>query len=438
MRTFEVKIELDGAMLLTGRIACESSGEARFTYDRDYLERGDSAPISASLPLQEGPFSAQATKNFFDGLLPEGFTRRAVANWMHVDETDYLGLLYGLGQECLGAIQITDGSMPENPSYEKLSVEQVRQLAREGAAKSAQIIAKSHLSLTGASGKAGLYYDGQRDAWYLPVGSAPSTHIVKQSHVRLNGIVTNEQLSMMTAQALGIDVPRSFIVNMGTAVEEDVLFAVQRYDRIFSGEGETIDGLPRPRRLHQEDFAQALDIAAADKYETIREAYPGYGRRKNGESYLSRMFGLLRRCSANPLEDQVKLWRLLIFDYLIGNTDSHIKNFSLLYGADLRTVRLAPAYDVVSTTIYEESTRNMALQIGGEQSIDRITESSFKAAAEEAGLGGRMAMRCFEELCGQFEQALAQAADQLAQEGFDGAREIQERILQTGGAGMIL
>lgn len=55
-----------------------------------------------------------------------------MANWMHVDETDYLGPLYGLGQEYLGAIQITDGSMPENPSYVKLSVEQVRQLAREG------------------------------------------------------------------------------------------------------------------------------------------------------------------------------------------------------------------------------------------------------------------------------------------------------------------
>ena len=72
---------------------------------------------------------------------------------------------------------------------------------------------RSHLSLTGASGKVGLYYDAAGKQWYLPKGTAPSTHIVKQSHVRLDGIVTNEQLSMMTAAKCGIDVPESFIYN---------------------------------------------------------------------------------------------------------------------------------------------------------------------------------------------------------------------------------
>ena len=150
------------------------------------------------------------------------------------------------------------------------------------------------------------------------------------------------------------------------------------------------------------------------------------------------MFGLLRRCSANPIEDQIKLWNLIIFDYLIGNTDNHIKNYSLLYGTDLRTIRLAPAYDMISTTVYEETTRSMAFQIGGEQLVDRITEASFKAAAEEAGIGRRMAMKNYEKLCGRFEKALAGAADRLAQEGFGRAKEIQEKILQTGGINKIL
>ena len=91
----------------------------------------------------------------------------------------------------------------------------MKELAAEGAQKSAEIVTKSHLSLTGASGKVGLYYDVVNDHWYLPQGTAPSTHIVKQSHVRLEGIVTNEQLSMMTAAKCGIDVPESFIMTWG-------------------------------------------------------------------------------------------------------------------------------------------------------------------------------------------------------------------------------
>lgn len=64
------------------------------------------------------------------------------------------------------------------------------------------------------------------------------------------------------------------------------------------------------------------------------------------------MFEVIRKCSSNPLEDQKKLWDICIFNYLIGNTDNHIKNVSLLYAENLNDIRLAPAYDMVSTMIY--------------------------------------------------------------------------------------
>ena len=63
----------------------------------------------------------------------------------------------------------------------------------------------------------------------MPIGEAPSTHIVKQSHVRLKKIVSNEQLCLMTAKNLGIDVPESFIVTTNSD-DETVLFATKRYD----------------------------------------------------------------------------------------------------------------------------------------------------------------------------------------------------------------
>ena len=97
----------------------------------------------------------------------------------------------------------------------------MKALAAEGAQKSAEIVTKSHLSLTGASGKVGLYFDKEGAQWYLPTGTAPSTHIVKQSHVRLDGIVTNERLCMMTAAKCGIEVPESFIIDPGSGADSE-------------------------------------------------------------------------------------------------------------------------------------------------------------------------------------------------------------------------
>ena len=68
------------------------------------------------------------------------------------------------------------------------------------------------------------------------------------------------------------------------------------------------------------------------------------------------MFLILRNYSASPIEDQLKLWHICVFNYLIGNTDNHVKNLSLLYSEDLKLIRLALAYDIVSTIVYETST----------------------------------------------------------------------------------
>ena len=120
-----------------------------------------------------------------------------------------------------------------NADYQKLTIDEVSQLAREGAMETAELVTKSHLSLAGASGKVGLYYDENNKDWYLPKGAAPSTHIVKQSHVRLDGIVTNEQLCMMTAGNMGIEIPESFIVNVGDGRDEEVLLATKRENRLW-------------------------------------------------------------------------------------------------------------------------------------------------------------------------------------------------------------
>ena len=421
LEKYIISIEKNGRMVPVGSIDGGDYRTAQFSYMDEYLDEANAVPVSISLPLQRERFSAGQTRQFFEGLLPEGFTRRSVAQWLHLDENDYLSILYQLGRECLGAVRVLKEGETQAASYEMITKQQVKALAAEGAQKSAEIVSKSHLSLTGASGKVGLYYDTAGNQWYLPHGTAPSTHIVKQSHVRLEGIVTNEQLSMMTAAKCGIEVPKSFIIDLGSGEDNEVLYATRRYDRTFEGAADTISGLLVPLRLHQEDFSQALGISSANKYE------------KEHTGYMRRMFELLRQFSSNPIVDQGKLWDIIVFCYLLGNTDAHVKNFSLLYGRDLRSIRLAPAYDLVSTTVYESSTREMSFYIGNALLTDEITETSFSEAATEIHIGERFASRRYNYICNHFREALRETAAELQEAGFSKAKEIEEKILHTGG-----
>ena len=421
MRTLLVYIEIQGKQRFVGRIEGLSGEDARFCYDEAYRREG--VPISVSLPLRRDPFDQKATKTFFEGLLPEGFTRRSVAQWLHADEDDYLSILSALGKECLGALRIFEENdpSPESASYRKLSPDQVRALAAEGSTRSTEIVVTSHLSLTGASGKVGLYLDEISGDWYQPIGMAPSTHIVKQRHVRLQNIVINELFALRTASHLGLPSVESNVINTGNFADAEVLLSTKRYDRLFSGSERITDGLLCPLRLHQEDFSQALGIPSSEKYEPA------------GGNYLSRIFSLLKVMSSDPIKDQQILLDLLIFDTLIGNTDNHIKNLSLLYGPDMRTVSLAPAYDLVSTVIYGESDKEMSIAIAGERRWQNLSRNTFIDAANDIGIAPRVIGKEYDRLAAGFPAALTLSASELEKDGFSLARQVASQIMESRG-----
>lgn len=404
-----------------GIIEGDSEYSATFRYSDDYLAQDTARAISISLPLTDEPYGPEKTRSFFEGLLPEGFLRRTVAENNRTDANDYLSMLELLGSECLGAIQLRgEQYTAAEPEYRELDPDMMFRLASEGATTSADLVVEAHLSLTGASGKIGAYLadDGK---WYLPVGSAPSTHILKQSHIRYDHVVENEQLALQTASLMGISITESRIIMTGEQGEGNVLFATERYDRTMEGSEQEISGLPCPLRLHQEDFGQALGIAAADKYE------------KPGGGYMKQMFDLLRRRSAYPIEDQMKLWDIIVFHWLSGNTDGHIKNFALVYDRHLNAVRLAPAYDILSTVVYDSHSREMAFSIGGELEWSRIGREHFETACDEIGLNRKIFMKRFDNLSEQFGPALRTAAGKLTAEGFTGAEELAQRLMENKG-----
>jgi serine/threonine-protein kinase HipA len=138
------------------------------------------------------------------------------------------------------------------------------------------------------------------------------------------------------------------------------------------------------------------------------------------------------------MNDQLRLWDICIFNYLIGNTDNHIKNLSLLYGEDLKTIRLAPAYDIVSTMIYENSSEEMALSIDGIYHIYQIKRNSFENEAKYIGLGSKIAMMHFDNMVNKFKTAMKNAKDKMNAQGYDQVDSIYKQILNKGGISLYL
>ena len=135
MRCLKVSLEYEGNFIRVGEIKGDTPADAVFTYAPEYLSRENVRPVSISLPVLKESFSPSQTKNYFEGLLPEGFTRRSVARYVHADEDDYLSILSAIGRECIGAVKIDEeGASEEEPAYRELSMAEVSSLAREGAA----------------------------------------------------------------------------------------------------------------------------------------------------------------------------------------------------------------------------------------------------------------------------------------------------------------
>lgn len=350
----------------------ESSADrgVSFRYDPDYVRRPGSLALSLSLPLREEPFSQARSLPFFAGILPDGNLRRRIADWLHVSESSTLRLLEALGGECAGTVSLIRED-PEaagesvGPGYEELPEEALAALIHDSERHPLLTPrGDARLSLAGAQDKIPLLRRGGR--WYRPLGSAASSHILKPASPAFPGIVTNEFACLRLAAALGLPVPKSEMAWLGRPV-----LILERYDRIM---GE--DCLPR--RLHQEDFCQALGIMPDRKYQA--DGGPGF----------TDIATLIRRAGTAPLADMEALIDIALFNLFSGNCDAHGKNFSLLYreGQPVGnySVTLAPFYDLVSTTIWPELNTKLSMRIGKEYRLERIAASDLDGLSADLGV----------------------------------------------------
>ncbi|BBL58664.1 type II toxin-antitoxin system HipA family toxin [Methylomonas koyamae] len=340
-------------------------GRLQFSYDADWLQRADATPLSCSLPLQVEPFNDQQTRPFFAGLLPEGKLRQLIARQFQISRQNDFALLDHIGGECAGAVSLLQPD--QTPLVPKTTNEidwlsDTDVLALLDELPQRPMLAGQdglRLSLAGAQDKLPVVFDGQRIG--LPRNGTPSSHILKPAIADVEDSVNNEAFCMALARAMQLQTAQSQIGRIG----ERQFLLVERYDRTLAANGQRL-------RLHQEDFCQALGVVPELKYQN--EGGPG----------LDQCFDLVRRVTRPSAPQVLRLLDAVIFNALIGNHDTHAKNFSILY-AEKGSV-LAPLYDVLSTAVYPSLTPKMAMQLGGKYKFSEVQARHWDRFAQAAGL----------------------------------------------------
>ena len=351
----------------TGELALDRNGGINFTYAESWLRDPQALPLSCGLPLQSETFADRACKPFFENLLPEEWQREAAARALEISPGNPFRLLKALGGDTAGALTFWQDDQAlsfDSTTRTPVPLDDADLAALFGRmAQRPMLAGEARYSLAGAQSKLPVVLVDNRIA--LASDAQATTHIIKPEPERFPGLAANEAFCLTLAKSIGL-----------AAADTEWRFGggrpfllVSRYDRITES-GTT-------RRLHQEDFAQALRVMSSRKYAS------------DGGPVFRECFDLVRRAATDPETEILKLIGAALFNLVIGNADAHAKNFSLLRG-DSGEVALAPLYDLISTVGWPELSNRFAMKYGGARTLDDMSGGSFERFAADAGVDYEM------------------------------------------------
>jgi serine/threonine-protein kinase HipA len=331
-------------------------GRDRFSYDKGWISDPQSRALSLSLPMtSDAAITSDAVGHYFDNLLPDsqGIRDRIQARF-DTRSASTFDLLEAIGRDCVGAVQLLpEGEEPKNwdrLSVQRLKTKEIEAILRAVPTISAPLLngidesADFRISLAGAQEKTALTKIGRH--WYKPLGSTPTTHILKlplglvgNRRLDLSHSVDNEWLCAALLKELGLPVANTDIGQFG----DQRALIVERFDRRWQNVG---DGDPRAAhfeplkntwiaRLPQEDFCQVTGRPHTKKYEN------------EGGPSMRDILNELGRAEQSASDQRLFLLAQLAF-WMLAATDGHAKNFSI-YHRRGGGFGLTPLYDILST-----------------------------------------------------------------------------------------
>ena len=161
-------------------------------------------------------------------------------------------------------------------------------------------------------------------------------YILKPQHDHFPEMPQNEDLTMRLADVIGLNIPFHGLI---WSKDNSLTYFIRRFDR--KGQSE---------KIPVEDFAQLAGLTRDTKYDYS----------------LEKVVGLVNKFCTFPAVERIVLFKLVIFSYLTGNDDMHLKNFSVITEDGI--TRLSPCYDLVNTTIeYKTLDEEIALPLNGKK-----------------------------------------------------------------------
>lgn len=405
----------------------QARGTDVLQYDATWVASPAGRALSLSLPFTPGnaPHRGGVVANFFDNLLPDSDAIRArIRSRFGANSTSTFELLSAIGRDCAGAVQL----LPEGASpvgFDRIEAEPLDDIAVEkiiaASLSPARILGQAvepddfRISIAGAQEKTALLF--HRGKWRRPLGSTPTTHILKLplglvGHLQMDmkHSVENEWLCMKLMQAFGLPAPKCEMAVFGSRK----VLAVERFDRLRQAGGWIA-------RLPQEDFCQALGLPSSMKYEA------------DGGAGMRDILHVLNASSCAADDKRAFLKAQIVF-WLLAATDGHAKNFSLFLERG-GTYRLTPFYDVLSAWPVIGNGANqiswrkakLAMCVRSKNAhwkLSEIIPRHWDAIARIAGLDG--ATELLEEVSAQMPAAIAEAHRQVPK-GFP--QEVLDKIL---------
>jgi serine/threonine-protein kinase HipA len=382
-----LEVRLNGR--LAGTLLRKDNGNLQFRYDESYVE-AKGPPLSVNLRVRAEAYPHRDCLAFFGNLLPEEEVRAQVAFATGISAANDYKLLERFAGDVAGAVTLLpsdrDEGEPEPDSLELLSAERLDEVLTQLPQRPLAVDEKGEVRMSLAGAQSKLPVVEVDRGFALPHGSKrPTTHILKPEPERFPDLVVNEFFCMRLAEEVGLNVAQ---VRRAETTSGLPFLIVTRYDRDLAQEPIC--------RLHQEDFCQALGKLYVEKYQ--HEGGPG----------VREAMHLIDEESTAPARDRQQLWLALVFNALIGNCDAHGKNYSLLY--DSPAPSLAPLYDLLSTSVYEELTRRLAMSIDGAIELEDVGSAAWAQLAGDAGFAPRFLRQRMEPFLDQ----VLDAAERLA------------------------
>ena len=381
-----------------GTIEETIDGEYNLEYTEQYVSNDNYEEMSLTLPKSQRKYTSTTLPGFFDGLIPEGWLLdHAVKNWK-LNSQDRMGLLLNICQNTIGATNIVGSEsksstssflqttatrvsleVPYSTQKCLISYDEIEHgLYSEKFARKMfgnrdmqyqlsislddlELMAKeqtnSRLNVTGVQRKLSLEVKSDAKNKQLTILNFDGSIILKPPSLLYPQMPEIEHLCMKMAAIAGFDVPECALIPMASG---ELAYIIKRFDR------------KNGRKLYQEDFCQLLEKNTNAKY----------------LSSIEKCIKVIQKHCEDLMPNLITFFDINFYNYLIGNADMHLKNFSLVRNIKTGNYQLSPCYDFLSTKILvPEDKEQTALSINGKK--NKLNYHDWNELALKMGLGDK-------------------------------------------------